>query len=67
MNVIQERPARMEHLVRESREPEPAPRGLSLSVLIRYALVVAVAGYLVFCHGCHGDEDNELFALLRLR
>jgi len=21
-----------------------------------------LAGYLLFCHGCHGDEDNELFA-----
>jgi hypothetical protein len=20
-----------------------------------------VAGYLLFAHGCHGDEDNELF------
>jgi hypothetical protein len=20
-----------------------------------------LAGYLLFCHGCHGDEDNELF------
>jgi hypothetical protein len=26
--------------------------------------LVLLAGYLVFCHGCHGDEDNELFALL---
>jgi hypothetical protein len=23
---------------------------------------VLLAGYLLFCHGCHGDEDNELFA-----
>src|SRR5260370_42491593 len=21
-----------------------------------------LAGYLLLCHGCHGDEDNELFA-----
>jgi len=21
-----------------------------------------LAGYALFCHGCHGDEDNELFA-----
>ena len=21
-----------------------------------------LAGYLLFCHGCHSDEDNELFA-----
>jgi hypothetical protein len=24
-----------------------------------------VAGYLLFNHGCHGGEDNELFAVLR--
>ena len=25
-------------------------------------LVLLLAGYLLFCHGCHGDEDTELFA-----
>ncbi len=24
-----------------------------------------LAGHLLFCHGCHGDEDNELCAPLR--
>jgi hypothetical protein len=24
-------------------------------------VVALLAGYLLFCHGCHGDEDNELF------
>jgi hypothetical protein len=28
------------------------------------ALALA-AGYLLFSHGCHGDEDNELLARLR--
>jgi hypothetical protein len=28
---------------------------------IRWLLLIG-AGYLLFCHGCHGDEDNELFA-----
>jgi hypothetical protein len=23
--------------------------------------VLIVFGLLLFCHGCHGDEDNELF------
>jgi hypothetical protein len=30
----------------------------------RWLLVTAgslLFGYLLFCHGCHGDEDNELF------
>lgn len=25
------------------------------------AMLLAL-GYLLFCHGCHGDEDHELFA-----
>jgi hypothetical protein len=24
--------------------------------------IALLAGYLLFCHGCHGDEDTELFA-----
>ena len=33
----------------------------------RWALVglMVLGGYLLFAHGCHGDEDNELFARLR--
>jgi hypothetical protein len=27
--------------------------------------LVLLAGYLLFSHGCHGDEDNELFVGLR--
>jgi hypothetical protein len=26
------------------------------------AAALLLGGYLLFCHGCHGDEDNELFA-----
>ena len=42
--------------------PEPtAPRRRR-----RMWLAVALlAGYLLFCHGCHGDEDNELFTSMR--
>jgi hypothetical protein len=39
--------------------PEPARRGWW-----RYGVALALAGYLLFAHGCHGDEDNELFARL---
>src|SRR5438105_2992946 len=28
----------------------------------RVALFWLLAGLLVLCHGCHGDEDNELYA-----
>jgi hypothetical protein len=40
---------------------EARPR--RLAVLLPVALL---GGYLLFCHGCHGDEDNELFAGLHL-
>ena len=38
-----------------------APARRSRGVVVALALL---AGYLLFCHGCHGDEDNELFARL---
>ena len=31
---------------------------------LRWGLLALLAGYLLFAHGCHGDEDNELFAWL---
>jgi hypothetical protein len=39
--------------------PEPTTRcgWLFLPLLL-------LAGYLLFAHGCHGDEDNELFMRL---
>jgi hypothetical protein len=40
-------------------------RGGGVLRLWKLATVLAVAGYLLFAHGCHGDEDNEL--LLRTR
>ena len=32
---------------------------------VRWGLFVLLAGYLLFAHGCHGDDDNELFAAFR--
>jgi hypothetical protein len=26
-----------------------------------WVVLALAAGYLLFSHGCHGDEDNELF------
>ena len=35
----------------------------SLAGLLRWLLAVLLfAGLTVLLHGCHGDEDNELFA-----
>jgi hypothetical protein len=36
----------------------PSPHGRWL----RFVAFALVAGYLIFCHGCHADEDTELFA-----
>lgn len=29
-----------------------------------FLVYLLLTGYLLFAHGCHGDEDNELFAWL---
>jgi hypothetical protein len=31
---------------------------------ICWAIFFLLAGYLLFCHGCHGDEDHELLVRL---
>ncbi|HEY1861023.1 MAG TPA: hypothetical protein VGG61_11745 [Gemmataceae bacterium] len=38
---------------------------LSAPPWLRWAGFLLLSGYLLFNHGCHGDEDNELFAALR--
>jgi hypothetical protein len=30
--------------------------------IVRRGVAILIAAYALFCHGCHGDEDNELFA-----
>jgi hypothetical protein len=30
----------------------------------RWAIALLAAGLLILCHGCHGDEDHELFGTL---
>ena len=32
-----------------------------LRPVLRRVGLLLLAGYLLFSHGCHGDEDNELF------
>ena len=36
-----------------------------LMAIIRVVTALLLAGFLLFAHGCHGDEDNELFARVR--
>jgi hypothetical protein len=44
------------------KEPPPPPKRRGWL----YATpALLLAGYLLFAHGCHHDEDNELFAGLR--
>src|SRR5262249_28231956 len=44
------------------RPKTQAPEEYSPAVHRRaWPLLLLLAAYLVFCHGCHGDEDNELF------
>jgi hypothetical protein len=31
----------------------------------QWIVFLLLAGFLLFAHGCHGDEDNELFAWIR--
>ncbi len=33
--------------------------------LLRSAALLTLSGLLIFAHGCHPDEDTELFALVR--
>ena len=42
-------------------DQEAAPSTRSAGRM-RWLPLVLLGGYLLFCHGCHGDEDNELFA-----
>jgi hypothetical protein len=45
---------------RPKKPPEPPKR----RGWIYAAAALLLAGYLLFAHGCHGDEDNELLARL---
>ena len=46
----------------------PGLRGLSPGHTLawRWVGLLLLAGMLIVCHGCHGDEDNELFAPARV-
>jgi hypothetical protein len=39
---------------------KPAPN--DAAKWFRWLALALLGGYLLFCHGCHGDEDDELFA-----
>ena len=53
-------PRQRECRTRERSGRGTAPDSCRVGYLFWAALAVA-AGLLLFCHGCHGDEDTELF------
>jgi len=61
MNTLAEIPPRMGAEVNKphaAQAPERTGHGGWLFWLL-------LLGYLLFAHGCHGDEDNELFIRLK--
>ena len=47
----------------ERHDPAGAKRQATtgFSVIWPFAILLLLAGFLLFAHGCHGDEDTELF------
>src|SRR5712692_2423416 len=43
--------------------PAPVPPKVG-SAWRRWLILGLLGGYFLFCHGCHGDEDNELLGAL---
>lgn len=43
-----------------AQRPKPA----RVLRVVRWLAFALLAGHLLFAHGCHGDEDHELFARL---
>jgi hypothetical protein len=61
MSVLSERRSRP--LFRPESPPAPLPPEPARRLgWWRYVAALLLGGYLLFAHGCHGDEDNELFA-----
>ncbi len=46
------------------RRPRAPAAMRAMAVLLRWAAFITVAAQLLFAHGCHGDEDHELFAAI---
>jgi hypothetical protein len=71
MNAQLEGPRRT---VRSPEAPEAMPREepagdgplkVPLKVMLRIVVLLLLGGLILFAHGCHGDEDNELFGVVR--
>jgi len=62
MNAQLERPPTSKPVTPAPGPKEPAP---PVWPILKFLVVLLLAGWIVFAHGCHGDEDNELFGLVR--
>ncbi len=51
----------MTETIHESTPADKAAEALPGRRWRLWPVVLLLAGYALFCHGCHGDEDNELF------
>ena len=61
MNALSHRPNAPQQ---QERAPLPAANG-PLMTVIRGVILLLLAGFLLFAHGCHGDKDTELSTPLR--
>ena len=60
-------PRGMPRIIRAARTPRPErrPAPPKRRGWMYAAAVLLLAGYLLFAHGCHRDEDIELFTVVR--
>lgn len=49
----------------QSPVQDSTPLTQRVDALARWFMFIGLATYLVFCHGCHGDQDNELFTIVK--
>src|SRR6266851_83105 len=64
MSVLSELPKRAVRVSWLSLStPAPVLPGVR-SAWRRWLILALLGGYFLFCHGCHGDEDNELLGAL---
>jgi hypothetical protein len=56
--------ASLPHERGEEQVPPPAYAGGSLVTVAKVLFAAFVLASLLFAHGCHGNEDNELFTAI---
>ncbi len=49
---------------REAGRPHAERGNEGLFLILKWALAAGMLASLLFAHGCHGDEDHELFTVV---